>query len=273
MKRALALILLGSLLSPVAAERPRVRDLSVRINALEEFDFLTKDQVLERRRLWVAAVPALAPENYRPSEKVFGDIGHGKPWWGIDGMYGHGHSPRSIDGPSEESRFVVNPYLLVGVIEPHGWAGHEGPPDPAVDFYPVPSSLKYRSPSEASVRYHVTDHFSYLMRNNFADAEKRTLAVIAYNARDLGYTHLLLDQAASRGVAWPNGARPVRIRQLIHVGQSCGFEGGCNNASPAQPEMDITLETIPATAVFRLWRAEPASADAPADMMFTVEFF
>ena len=46
---------------------------------------------------------------------MFGQVEDGRPWWGIEGQYFHGPGQRSIEGPSEESCFVLNPFLLVAV--------------------------------------------------------------------------------------------------------------------------------------------------------------
>ncbi len=88
--------------------------INIGINPMIELDFLTKEDIYDIRSKYVLLHPELLPGSYNPSEEVFGQIASGKPWWGILGLSYYGDGEKSIEGNSEDSRLLVNPFLLVG---------------------------------------------------------------------------------------------------------------------------------------------------------------
>jgi hypothetical protein len=87
--------------------------LNIELQSPAELDFKSKDEVLALRREAITLYPDLMDGNYKPSTKVFGQIVDGLPWWGILGQFYYGKGEQSIAGASEESRFILNPYLLI----------------------------------------------------------------------------------------------------------------------------------------------------------------
>ncbi len=245
--------------------------LNIPLRGPLELNFLSKDDIFRMRKEWVASEPRLAPAGYEPLPEIFSAVGDGNPWWGLSGIYGLGPGEQSITGPAEESRILANPYLLVGLIETHAWKGMD-PPNYNVAFYPTPIALVYRARNDAWARYNVSEHFSFLVQNNYFEGHKRELTFAAYNARDFGYNYLAVDAAKSRNVVWKNpSAGAARIQQMLHVGGSCGHPSGCTNMSPFQPELLIDIPELPANAFIRLWRSEPTDINAPPDMTFNLE--
>jgi hypothetical protein len=96
-------------------QRARASDLDIAILPPAELDFKSKAEVLESRKAAVLRYPHLISGDYEPSDAVFGQIEDGRPWWGITGHFYLGPGERSIEGPAEEARFLLNPYLLVAV--------------------------------------------------------------------------------------------------------------------------------------------------------------
>jgi len=81
-----------------------------------ELDGMTRAEVEQLRTYYVDKHPELVRE-YTPSSAVFGQIVDGLPWWGVEGQFCDGPGERGIDGDSEEARWVINPFLLLGVDE------------------------------------------------------------------------------------------------------------------------------------------------------------
>src|SRR5271154_681384 len=79
-----------------------------------DFNFKTKAEILQIRKREVLKHPELLKGTYIPDEQVFGRIEDKKPWWGIFGQAYYGAGQNSIRGPAEESRFILNPFLLAG---------------------------------------------------------------------------------------------------------------------------------------------------------------
>jgi hypothetical protein len=78
-----------------------------------DLNFKSKNAVLLLRAMMVYRHRELIVGEYRPAETVFGQIEGGKPWWGLRGHVYYGSGEKSIDGPAEETRFILNPFLLV----------------------------------------------------------------------------------------------------------------------------------------------------------------
>lgn len=242
----------------------------IQLNDMVELDYRSKKEIDALRRALVAAYPAFSPPDYAPRDSIFGQITDGKPWWGILGLSYYGNDPQhSIDGPSEESRFIANPYLLVG-LDMSGativWDSSIAPHP----VYPVPTGLWWRQDGRLAIaRYDVSAFQAASQQIHTASAFRQKLYLAAYNARDFGYNHLYVSPQESENIT--AATQPARLIQFIHTGGSCGHPGGCNNMSPHQPEMEITVDALPALAFIKLWKQAPADAAAPADMVFAIE--
>ncbi len=246
-------------------------EVTVPVTPMTELDFLKKSEVYEIRRKAVREQPRLSAAGYEPTEEVFGQIVDGAAWWGIEGIFYYGPGKNSIAGPSEESRFLCNPYLPVGICEPNAYPLIETMYSLA-PFPPVLKSIVWRPDRRVLVSYDVSAFLKGLRRYQIVNAHENKVTLVAYNARDFNLNWLALDEKDSRNVRQLAGAgRPALIRQFIHLGGSCGYPGGGNNMSPFQPELEITVSHVPATAVIHLWRDEPASATAPADLTEIIE--
>ena len=76
-----------------------------------KLDLMKKTEILELREKYVSEYPELLNAAYKPSEDVFGQVEDGKPWWGILGISYYGSGQKSIEGPSKDSRYIINPFL------------------------------------------------------------------------------------------------------------------------------------------------------------------
>lgn len=271
--------------------RANVEALDLGLQPPVELDYLPSSEILDLRRAAVARYPDLLAGSYRPSREVF-RLASGRPWWGIAGQFYHGPGEHSIDGPAEESRFLLNPYLLVAAefrglsIWSNGqralaWdkaritAGDLARPD--FPFYCPPVSLRWWPiESRAEVTYDVSACLSALNRwtlypLGITDA---SFDLTAYNARDLGLEYLYWSPESSQNVSAGQAMQsPIAIPHFLHQGSSCGFPGGCNNMSPHVPELSgLQIQRLPARAVIQLWRDEQASAEQASDMTFVLVF-
>jgi hypothetical protein len=228
----------------------------------------SKEYILKLRRQYIDKIPALAPKNYKPSMDVFGQIQDGKPWWGMMGMCYYGPGEKSILGVSKESRFIVNPYLLVGAEEVNA---HIIPVKDAVDkeFYPSPIRLSWqKNGSQAQVTYNVEEFYRQAVKYRYPDTNDLYLS--DYNARDFGFNYLAVDSSGSENITAAFD-KIININQFIHTGGSCGYPGGCNNKSPHQDELVIKWSKLPAKISIRLWKAQPANARQKADMEYIID--
>jgi len=251
-------------------ESAKVELVNIQVQFPIELDSMTKEQILERRRAEVYRYPELVFSGYEPFEEVFDQIVDGLPWWGIAGQFYYGQGEQSIEGPSEESRFILNPYLLVAA-EPCGmWDKNKVPESvtlqPGFPFYCPPQVLTWEPEnSYAEVTYEST----CVLQRNYA-----CFNLIAYNARDLNLGYLYVSYENSQNISKTNRpTEPYAIPQYIHQGDSCGYPGGCNNMSPVTPEIDsLSVIRLPAKAEIWLWKDKPTSLDVAPDMVFVIHF-
>jgi hypothetical protein len=256
--------------------------VDIPITRVESFNYLTRDQIIAKRTAQVNKFPQLLAKPYEPSFTIFSQIVDNKPWWGMHGAFVWGEGMRSIEGPSEESRFVLNPYLLVGVSS---WSceiwdkekindSDLNQPDFPFCWNPVELSLSPRDKCAAE-----TYDVSLFKRSleNWSDQlkdkeENREFGLIAYNARDFGFNYIYVPIDQCTNVKNINNASgPVDIKQFIHCGNTCKYSGQCNNMSPAQESIDhFRYENLPATVKVLLWKDRPATAQTPADMTVSI---
>lgn len=263
--------------------------LEMEIHPPVELNYLSKAEVLALRTEEVYRYPELLEKKYRPSDLVFGQIVSGRPWWGIKGHFYYDRGQRSIEGPAEESRFIMNPYLLVGaefgglsmwygnLVWDTARIGDEQLNHPAFPYYCEAQLLRWW-PAEAyaDVTYDVSTCVARINRWTLypLDMSRADFDLVAYNARDMNLNYIYVSYTDSRNISKSSEpASPIPIRHYIHRGTSCGYPGGCNNMSPPTPETDnIRLNGLPAKVVVWLWKELPESPDAPPDMTFVLWF-
>jgi len=271
--------------------KPIPSSFEIAINPPAALNGFTKSKVYQIRSKMVLQHPELIFGTYKPSDAVFGQIIDEKPWWGIIGQFFYGSGQYSTYGDSEESRFILNPFLLASP-EFYGFTFYEGGrfrwrqgvtrdalEQAKFPFYCHPHDLKwYPQSASAEVTYDVASYLSML--NKYAayplEIEKDgTFELMAYNARDLGCNYVFTPPNGSINVVNDNGDLkvPVELRQMIHCGGSCGYPGGCNNMSPAVPETDkLRITKLPAQLNLIFWRHKPESVNEPADMTYIIKF-
>jgi hypothetical protein len=247
--------------------------IHVNVHSWEEYNFKGKNEILTLRRDRVSETLSLVDGDYSPSEYVFGRIVDGKPWWGLDGSIIYGSGPHSIDGPSCQSIFLGNPFLLIGLSldlvygTPSDRYAH-----PAEEVMPKPEEIIFE-PRDlmATVRYRISPYREYLDWVHPNDL-RHNVFLNTYNAQDFGFHFLTFDLVQSSNIhpqSMPD--QPVQLIQFIHCGGSCGYDGGCNNQSPGQPELTVDVQGIPAKAVLKLWRTQPSQAGGSADMTYIID--
>ncbi len=264
-------------------DSPMTGAQSIALHSPVELNFKTKADVLALRNALVREQPQLVKGWYFPSDAVFGQIVGGRPWWGVLGDAYLGSGQRSIEGPAEESRFLANPFLLVAAncngLGHDEWdrarITEEALKDPHFPAECWPTALTWW-PREA--RAEVVYDVSGYVRGLSAYANKlRTPAgldfdLVAYNARDFGLPYLYVSLEHSSNIEQVHHAAvPFPIIQFIHLGGSCGYPGGCNNMSPADPNTDaVKITALPAVVHCLLWKEKPKSAAQPPDMRFVI---
>ncbi len=244
--------------------------VNVNINPMIELDFKTKAEIYNIRKSYVLQHPELIRGDYQPAEAVFGQIQDNRPWWGILGLSYYGPGKQSLEGLSEESRFLVNPFVFVGLDEGLAYTEKNKKLNP-IPIYPEASALFWSSDRAlARVTYDIGSFWK--KQKNFGRPKKNRFNLIAYNARDFGFNDLYVVPEKSKNIISLNPTgKPVAIRQFIHNGESCGYPGGCNNTSPDQPELKIEVTGLPALVFIKLWHHNPGNLSQSPDMIFIVD--
>jgi hypothetical protein len=256
----------------------------IEVNYPVHFNYKKRDDILTMRSKEVAKHPELLHGTYTPYNPIWGAIEDGKPWWGTAGACVFDSGRRSMEGPAEESRFVMNPFLFVGAnpgstgIWNQAQFTQKQINDPAFPYFWQPESLEI-DPQRAvgKVSYNITGYQSKILATGMlrGPAYINRFSLVAYNARDFGYKFIYFNQEKSIHVSNDHPTdEAVSIKQFIHCGGTCGCPGTCcNNMSPFTAEIDrLRLTKLPARAVVYLWREEPEKIDKNPDMVFLLEF-
>jgi hypothetical protein len=257
----------------------KVTKLSIPIVPPTDFNFKGRATLYAMRQAQVMKYPELLTAQYVPDGECFGQIEDQRPWWGTYGLSYYGSGKNSIKGPSLESRFFLNPFLLAGDRSGLGLPKDKiSEADLAKKSYPTylqPSDLQW-SPKvkKGEVTYDITGYqkqmCSLLGYDKYELHGPRDISLI--NARDLGLKFVYIPPSWSLNVKIGSPMKGVmRIPQFIHKGDSCGYPGGCNNQSPETPWLQsFTIEKLPARIGFLFWKKPPITRKVPPDMMFFV---
>lgn len=243
---------------------------NLQLNAPIELDFKSKSEIFLLRREAVEQYPDLILKNYSPSTDIFGQIVDGLPWWGINGQFYYGNGEQSIAGPAEESRFILNPYLLIAAEPWRMWDKNlvsEATTHRADFLYVCPPTWLEWRPSEAYAEVTYSAHCASALNYRYFD-------LISYNARDFNLNYIYVSYADSQNIT--KRVKPTEAYEIphyIHRGGSCGYPGGCNNMSPPTPEIDgLEIIRYPFKVVIWLWEKKPDSVEETPDMVFVVQF-
>ena len=174
-----------------------------------------------------------------------------------------------ITGPSEEARFISNPSVLVALEYPFLWSDYDEPKfcnSPVNQL--IPNKISYsKSDNEIRVNYR-----SFPFRANppyFYDLN-------GLNARDLGYEYAYVDLEKSSfqgkfSQEVDNVSTGVQqFKNYIHLGSSCEHEGGCNNGSPRQRNLEFNVSDNYngfGDIYIKLWHSKPKSPKQKADIV------
>ena len=255
----------------------------IQLNLPAQFNYKTRAEILGMRSREVAKYPNLLKGSYVPFNPIWGAIEDGKPWWGLAGAGVYDSGAQSMLGFAEESRFIMNPYLLVAANPAATNIWHRSLitkkqiDDPGFPFFWLPESLVIDPQRPlGTVVYNISNWRDRCLKSGFlANASYiKKFSLVAYNARDFGYKYIFFNQEKSIGVVNDNPAdEPVFIKQFIHCGGTCGCPGSCcNNMSPFIEEIDrLRITKLPARAVVYLWKEEPGEKQNP-DLVFLLEF-
>ncbi|MDD5195865.1 MAG: hypothetical protein PHQ96_09375 [Candidatus Omnitrophica bacterium] len=255
---------LGTTASPLSSQE-------IILNEPIELDFKTRAQIMHIRKEYVDKYRDLLVNDYLPFEPLYNQIEDNRPWWGIRGEFCWSRGQKSIDGPSEETRFFINPYLLLGLDEGVAFTSY-----PCAPVYPHPVSFFwFAQDSKAEVTYDISRFFrerEYMPRKL---RDYHTLSLISYNARDFGYEYISVAPEESLNVAPVGEGRlfkeACQLRAFIHRGISCGYPNGCNNQSPDEPDLQFKILDVPAVLYCKLWKANPKQASDNADFTFVIK--
>ena len=247
---------------------PDARDIQV--NRPTALSGKSKSEIYNLRKAYVKN-SIFARTGYEPSEAVFGGIESGKPWISADVCVDPSIGLQRITGPSEEARFINNPTILVALEYPY-IVRYTDPDICASDRSEmIPQRITY-SPSkkEITVTYY---NLPFTTNNN-----PSFYMFNGVNARDLGYKYAYVDNSKStykvNFVNSDNISTGVKeFQNFIHLGGSCGHDGGCNNGSPRQPFLEFKSNETSYSAknreiYIKLWKSMPNS---PASMPDIVE--
>ena len=245
--------------------------IDVALEPMINLNFKSKKEILMLRKKYVLKHPELLNGVYKPSEAVFGQIVDFKSWWGIKGYHFYGPGPRSIEGPSEQSKFVANPFLLVGLNDLYVHRANIAQLKPEA-IYLIPKKLLWSADkSSGTVTYDISGFIREALEYEYDHIGE--LQLVTYNAIDMGFRFCRIDTEKSVNITMqkqaPGGI--IQLKQYIHCGGSSGYPGGSNNVSPYEPELMLNFSRMPAKVYIELWKEMPSGQHQKADMVFIID--
>lgn len=235
---------------------------SVPINPMSDLNYKEKENIYAIRKYFVEKT-IFKNKKYEPSKEVFGQIADNKPWLSIEALTCTGKGPNAHKGLSEESRYINNPTMLIGLDR----LSFDDKPKSmcSVVDYLMPVKINYfKDDNLIKVVFEVSEYKG--------DLGKEFL-LKGLNAKDLGYKYAYADR--TENVVFLQQDRNIStdvhlFKDFIHLGTACGVNGGCNNGSPFQKELNYTVMKYPASLHFKLWKKQPKNKDAKEDINYLI---
>lgn len=239
---------------------------------LANYNGKTKEHLYELRSKAVNAHPNLLKSPYAPSANVF-QIDDKANWWALKGFLFR-EAVDKVDGPSRESAFFGNPYMLVA---PEWYAD---PITPAQSRFPKrsdfanvfptylqPASIKiFPKEQREEITYNIMPHYNMvksMMSGNWP-ITNLGFNLNAYNARDFGFNFIYVDASKSKNLQ-KYSSDVKGIGQGIAQNKSCA--PSCNDVTGSPDDLlGIKLKDVPAQCHILLWKEKPSSYVVPADM-------
>lgn len=255
--------------------------IDISIVAPADFNFKPRAEIFRWRAQEIMKHPELLNGSYALTKAVFGSVEDKKPWWGIYGQGYYGPGQNSIKGPAEESRFILNPFLLVGEAMICGLDKSKVSEQDLINrkfpmFY-SPSNLRWwPSQGRAEVTYEISAYKSQLAAmlgfSNWTVASN--ISFEAINARDLGLKYFYIPPSWAKNIEVGSPMiKPMALNQFVHCGNSCGYPGGCNNMSPRCEQLDnFRFTNLPARISIMFWKAPPTTGSEKPDMVYTMNY-
>ena len=220
-------------------------DVDVDVNYPVSLSYKSKEGIYALRKKYVQK-SIFNIQNYQPSDEV---------------------KLAKVEGASEEARFLVNPTMLVAIEYPFLWSDTDNSEfcNSSVNQL-IPTRISYsKSKNEITVNY---------AKLPFSANEPYFYDFNGVNANDLGYKYVYVDLSKSTfKPRFTNSSNNVSTRvqefqNFIHLGSSCRHEGGCNNGSPRQPNLEFNMNQGEGRGeiYIKLWRTKPASEKQEADI-------
>lgn len=235
---------------------------SVAINPMSDLNNKTKSELYAQRKLFVEKT-IFKNRSYKPSEEVFGQMVDGKPWLGIEALTCNGSGPTANKGLSEESRYINNPTMLIGLDR----VNFDDKPKSlcSVTDYLMPVKINYsKDENTIKVVFEVSSYKGDLGKN---------FLLKGLNAKDLGFKYAYADDIENLTFLQPDKNISTDIHEFkdyIQLGMVCGVKGGCNNGSPFQKELNFTVMKYPASIHFKLWKKLPKDEDTKENINYLI---
>lgn len=245
--------------------------INIKVNQMECFSGKTKQEIYDIRKKYVEK-SIFKSKDYEPSEEVFGQIEDGLPWRSVFTELCHNEDNKEFEtrGPSEESRFINNPIMLVGLLH---W-GHTPTYYRRCDGtigWAVPYRITYSKNNKLITAYY---------KNMHALNKDAIYGIETINAQDFGYRYgkMISNDEISFFNSNDNiSTRIYEFQNFIHRGDSCGLEGGCNNCSPYiegfifAPLLNSKNKQTK-ILVFQLWKSKPKNENTTCDLTYKIIF-
>ena len=240
---------------------------------LEEFSYMSREDILNLRKIAIAESPIFSDKHYSPSPDVF-RIEDGLPWISADAAL-HWSKTNVKDrakGVTRDSIGILNPELLYFVSLAENEDAQSEYKVLYKDFYFMPYKVTYIPATKTIV--------ANIKNDRVENGDYQPIHLADSNAHDLGYKYAYMDHSSNVGFYKDGEYLGNYLKSGIKEttgyfmrGSVCGIPGGCNNYAPYwQYYNSFYLKDLPATVHIKLWKNYPASISQEADINFEMVF-
>ena len=246
----------------------------IQVNQARELDSLNTKQIFKIRESMLKEYPILKQEKEDSSKiAAFYLMKHKSPWVGVKGSmcYG-GNSSLITEGVSAESRFIDNPFALIGIEENNTLNLLKNKGNcPSSYFYLKKLSYDDETKTFDAI-YNISDHIKNIKKFSI---KKSLIVGTSFNGLNAHAFNINYAKAVKmRNIVFettPNISTNVfKFKDYIFFSTTCKYRNGCNISRSYQAQLSFKTTKLPADITFHLWRLDPLGIETEPDIIFNI---
>lgn len=255
--------------------------ISIDLFGLMNYNGKTREELFSLRSKQVNTHPELIKSPYAPTPECFA-IEQKNPWWSMKGYICRSHELNNTDGPSRESAYFGNPFLLVCPefygsnmnTAPGRFPKYEDFANVVPTYWPPKSVKFFPKEKREEITYDLMAYYNSLksLLDGPWPISQIGFDLCTYNARDFGYNYMYIQPGTSTNLSkYPSEI--ITLSQGIGTRTKDSCAPACNDVVDTPEALTgFKIKNLPAKCHLLFWKQQPQSYLVPSDLTVDLVF-